>query len=57
MELLLTVAALLGLIIFVVGGALYLGRRPDTARNATIMVIGGLVFAVATAIGLLIALF
>jgi len=57
MEIFLTIAALLGLIVFVVGGALYLGGRPDQARNATIMVIGGLIFAVATAIGMLIALF
>jgi hypothetical protein len=57
MGLVLSVIALIGLIIFAVGGILYLTTNPAHPRSSLIMVIGGLVFAIAEIILLLIGLF
>jgi hypothetical protein len=53
----LTVFAVVGLIIFIVGAILFLLARPSRPVNAIIMVVGGLVWALATVIAALINLF
>jgi hypothetical protein len=55
MTLVLSIAALIGLIIFAVGAILHLFTNPPQPRNTLLMVVGGLVFAVAQIILLLIA--
>lgn len=54
---LLSIVAIVGLIIFVVGAILWIATRPSNARYPLIMVIGLLVWAIAAIISSLIALF
>lgn len=46
MTLVFSIIALIGLIIFAVGAALHLFAKPANPSYATIMIIGGLVFAI-----------
>lgn len=55
MNTVLVIFALVGLLIFAVGAVIYLIARPANPSSPIIMVIGGLIFAVAQAILLLIA--
>lgn len=56
MALFLTIVALVGLLIFGVGAVLFLVNRPARPLNVTLMVVGGLVWAVATIIATFIAI-
>jgi hypothetical protein len=57
MTLVFTVIALVGLIIFAVGAILYLFMKPTQPLHTLLMVVGGLVFAIAEAVLLLDVLF
>lgn len=57
MGLVFTVIALIGLIIFAVGAVLYLIIRPTNPVNVLLMVVGGLMYAIAQVVLLLDALF
>jgi len=57
MGVVLSVVALIGLIIFIVGALMWLIVKPSQPNSVILMVVGGVVFAVAHAIILLIALF
>jgi hypothetical protein len=56
MEIFLAVVALIGLFIFAVGALLWLIVKPVNPVNVILMVVGGLVFAVAQIIGLIVGL-
>jgi hypothetical protein len=57
MVLVMSVFALVGLVIFVVGAILYLVNRPVNPGTPLIMVIGGLIYAVAQIVLLFDAIF
>jgi uncharacterized membrane protein YhfC len=57
MTLVFTIIALIGLIIFAIGAVLWLLIKPTNPVNVMMMVIGGLVFAVAEIVLLFDAVF
>jgi len=57
MTLVFTVIALVGLIIFAVGAILYLFMKPTQPLHTLLIVVGGLIFAIAEAVLLLDVLF